>query len=152
MGPAAVTEAVALAKEGWQCIRFGGQGIYREVEAAAKIESISGTKSNAAESIFEPRESIARTIEWMPKIRASVDAVKRGTAIGVEYHHRLSVAEAAAFCQRLPLGTLDWLEEPIRDESPEAYQVLRSLTATPFALGEEFSSKWQFLPMVNPQQ
>ena len=41
--------------------------------------------------VFEPRESIARTVAWMPKVRAAVgDAV----AIGVEYHHRLSVAEA----------------------------------------------------------
>ena len=45
-------------------------------------------------------------------------------------------------------GTLDWIEEPIRDESPEAYEELRKLSPVPFAIGEEFASKWQFLPYI----
>ena len=69
-------------------------------------------------------------------------------ALGIDYHHRLSIAEAASFCQRMPSGTLDFLEEPIRDETPSAYEALRQLTDVPFAIGEEFSSKWQFLPYI----
>ena len=80
-----------------------------------------------------------------PKVR---EAVGNSVAIGIEYHHRLSVAEAANFIQKMPNGTLDWLEEPIRDESPEAYEALRQMTPQPFALGEEFASKWQFLPFI----
>jgi galactonate dehydratase len=68
--------------------------------------------------------------------------------LGIDYHHRLSVAEAASFCQRMPPGTLDFLEEPIRDESPEAYESLRSMVSVPFAIGEEFASKWAFLPYI----
>ena len=30
----------------------------------------------------------------------------------------------------------------------EAYEALRRLTDIPFAIGEEFSSKWQFLPFI----
>jgi galactonate dehydratase len=48
----------------------------------------------------------------------------------------------------MPSGTLDFLEEPIRDESPTAYEALRRLTDIPLAIGEEFSSKWQFLPFI----
>ena len=48
----------------------------------------------------------------------------------------------------MPSGTLDFLEEPIRDETPQAYEALRRLTDVPFAIGEEFSSKWQFLPFI----
>ena len=48
----------------------------------------------------------------------------------------------------MPRGTLDFLEEPIRDETPEAYECLRTLTDVPFAIGEEFASKWQFLPFI----
>jgi L-alanine-DL-glutamate epimerase-like enolase superfamily enzyme len=66
----------------------------------------------------------------------------------MEYHHRLSVAEAASFCQRLPRGALDFLEEPIRDESPEAYEALRTMVDVPFAIGEEFPSKWAFAPYL----
>jgi galactonate dehydratase len=68
--------------------------------------------------------------------------------LGIDYHHRLSVAEAASFCQKLPPGTLDFLEEPIRDESAGAYRALRRMTDIPFAIGEEFSSKWAFLPFI----
>jgi len=48
----------------------------------------------------------------------------------------------------MPRGTLDFLEEPIRDETPEAYEQLRRMTDVPFAIGEEFSSKWQALPYI----
>ena len=41
-----------------------------------------------------------------------------------------------------------FLEEPIRDETPEAYESLRTMTDVPFAIGEEFASKWQFLPYI----
>lgn len=68
--------------------------------------------------------------------------------IGCDVHHRLSVAEAATFLQRIPSGTLDYIEEPIRDESPEAYEALRKMTDVPFAIGEEFSSKWAFKPYI----
>jgi galactonate dehydratase len=96
-------------------------------------------------AVFEPRESIGLTAEMVIKLR---EAVGIKPVLGVEYHHRLSLAEAASFCQRLPQGTLDFIEEPIRDECPEAYDALRKMTDIPFALGEEFSSKWQFLPYI----
>jgi hypothetical protein len=38
--------------------------------------------------------------------------------------------------------------EPIRDETPDAYASLRAMVDVPFAIGEEFSSKWQFLPFI----
>ena len=94
---------------------------------------------------FEPRDSIAYTAPALVKVR---EAMGRELMLGIDYHHRLSVAETASFCQRLPSGTLDFLEEPIRDETPEAYAALRQLTHVPFAVGEEFSSKWQFLPYL----
>ncbi len=95
--------------------------------------------------IFEPRESIAYTAEWLVKVRETFDSE---LTLGIDYHHRLSVAETASFCHRMPVGTLDFLEEPIRDESPQAYAALRRQTPVPFAVGEEFSSKWQFMPYL----
>jgi galactonate dehydratase len=98
-----------------------------------------------APHIFEPRDSLAYTAAALVKVR---EALGSGLTLGLDYHHRLSLAEAASFCQRLPSGTLDFLEEPIRDEAPEAYAALRKLTNIPLAVGEEFSSKWQFLPYL----
>ena len=95
--------------------------------------------------LFEPRESIANSSEWLIKAR---EELGNQAIMGVDYHHRLSVSETASFCQMMPSHTLDFLEEPIRDETPEAYEVLRTLTDVPFAIGEEFASKRQFLPYI----
>ena len=95
--------------------------------------------------IYEPREHIAATARGCVEAR---EALGGDVVLGIDYHHRLTIAEAASFCQKMPRGTLDFLEEPIRDETPEAYESLRRMTDIPFAIGEEFSSKWQFLPYI----
>ena len=53
---------------------------------------------------------------WLVTAR---EALGEAVVLGIDYHHRLSVAEAARFCQKMPSGTLDFLEEPIRDETPD---------------------------------
>ena len=101
--------------------------------------------SPGTRGVFEPRLSIGRSADWLVELR---EAVGSEPFLGIDYHHRLSVAEAASFCQRMPSGTLDFLEEPIRDETPEAYEALRQMVDVPFAIGEEVSSKWGFLPYL----
>jgi galactonate dehydratase len=122
----AVEQAKELVTQGWSAIRF----------------MPAGQKSG---NLFEPRESIAESVKWCIKAR---EELGEAVVLGIDYHHRLSVAEAASYCQKMPKGTLDFLEEPIRDETPEAYEALRRMTDVPFAIGEEFSSKWQFLPYI----
>lgn len=97
------------------------------------------------ESLFEPRESIGVTARWINTIREKLGF---DFVLGIDYHHRLTVAETASFCQRLVPAGLDFLEEPIRAESPDAYHALRKMTPIPFAIGEEFSSKWAFQPYL----
>lgn len=116
-----------LVANGWQVIRLVHLGGWN------------------GDGVFDPRASLAPTAEACTAVR---EALGHGVTLGLEYHHRLSVAEAASFCQMLPPHTLDFLEEPIRDECPQAYATLRSLTEIPFAIGEEFASKWQFLPYL----
>jgi len=128
---------------------------YEELMERAKILVQSGWKvlrlapavyeSSEIQGRFEPRESIDLLAKWVTELRAMV-----GTAItiGIDYHHRLTAAETYSFVKRMPEGTIDFIEEPIRDETPEAYESLRKMIDVPFALGEEFSSKWQFLPYI----
>ncbi len=123
--PQMIDDTNLLIEKGWNVIRTG---------FAAKQDGV-----------FEPRESIAPTATWLTKLR---EAVGNEPVLGIDYHHRLNVAEAASFCQRMPSGTIDFLEEPIRDETPEAYESLRTMTDVPFAIGEEISSKWHFLPYI----
>ena len=125
-GPEMIEQARALIDAGWTAMRLS--------PAAHR-----GTLT------YDPRASIAATAPWMVKAR---EALGETVVLGIDYHHRLSVAEAASFCQKMPSGTLDFIEEPIRDETPEAYEALRRMTDVPFAIGEEFASKWQFLPYI----
>ena len=132
MGQPLVDEMIRLKNTGWNVIR-ATTGIHGESDRI---------------TTYDPRQSLAEVAESLVACRSAL-----GTAVvlGVDFHHRLSVAEAASFCQRLPSGTIDFLEEPIRDESYSAYQALRRMTEIPFAIGEEFASKWQFLPYLENQ-
>ncbi len=125
-GPEMIEQARVLMDHGWTAMRLSPSG-------------------HETKDIYEPREHIAKTAKWMVKAREELGGE---VVLGIDYHHRLSVAEAASFCQKMPSGTLDFLEEPIRDETPEAYESLRTMVDVPFAIGEEFSSKWQFLPYI----
>jgi galactonate dehydratase len=125
-GPEVVEQALELVAQGWKTIRLMPAG-------------------QASSNVYEPRESIALTAKWTRAVR---EAIGEEIVLGIDYHTRLSVAEAASYCQKLPRGTLDFIEEPIRDETPEAYEALRRMTDVPFAVGEEFASKWQALPYV----
>jgi galactonate dehydratase len=129
-GPEMIEQAKMLIAAGWNAMRLspadhGGRQAHR--------------------GLYEPRESVHETAKWCVKAR---EELGEEVVLGIDYHHRLSIAEAASFCQKMPSGTLDFLEEPIRDETPEAYESLRKLTDVPFAIGEEFASKWQFLPYI----
>jgi galactonate dehydratase len=125
-GPQMLEQARELMALGWNAMRLS-------------------PASHENNGIYEPRQSIAETAKWCVKAREELGSE---VVLGIDYHHRLSVAEAASFCQKMPSGTLDFLEEPIRDETPEAYEALRRMTPVPFAIGEEFASKWQFLPFI----
>ena len=124
-----IDKAKRLIKEGWNVLRL----------APAEFEVVEDG------STFEPRESIHLMAEWMIALRKEIGM---SVTLGIDYHHRLSPAETVNFIHRLPKGTLDFIEEPIRDESPEAYESLRKMIDVPFAIGEEFASKWQFLPYI----
>ncbi len=126
-GDETIQQARDLMARGWSTIRF----------FPAAWDDASG--------IFEPRESVGKTARFLVRARRELGD---DVVLGIDYHHRLSVAETASFCQKMPSGTLDFLEEPIRDETPEAYESLRTLTDVQFAIGEEFASKWQFLPYI----
>ena len=113
---------------GWTVIRFG---------APAPSEHNPG--------VYEPRQAAAAAVRGLELGR---EIAGPRPVLGIDLHHRFNPAETASIFQKLPSGTIDFLEEPIRDESPAAYRTLRSMIDVPFAIGEEFASKWQFLPYI----
>lgn len=116
-----LAQAISLKERGWDCIR---------------VFPDCGNLTT-----FDPRRHIGETARMCRDVR---EALGEDIVLGIDWHHRLSVAEAASFCQKLPSGTLDFIEEPIRDEAPSAYETLRKMTEIPFAIGEELASKWDF--------
>jgi galactonate dehydratase len=128
-GQELVDDLVRLRDDGWQALR---------VTAGEPGDPHRATR-------YDPRQSLAEAAHWLTRAR---EALGPDVTLGIDFHHRLSAAEAASFCQRMPRGTLDFLEEPIRDESPSAYAALRDMVDVPFAIGEEFTSKWDFAPYL----
>ncbi|WP_440906666.1 mandelate racemase/muconate lactonizing enzyme family protein (plasmid) [Catenovulum sp. SX2] len=125
-----IEDLLKLKEQGWQSIRVT-TGEHGKAEG---------------KTVFDSRKSLAKTAHWLTQAR---EAIGSEIMLGIDYHHRLSVGETASFCQRMPSGTLDYLEEPIRDQSIQAYKNLRSMVDIPFAIGEELTSKWDFAPYVD---
>lgn len=121
-----IAKARVLVGAGWDCLR-----IY--------------TGDFNGDGVFDPRKNLNRAAKELIAVREEFGP---DLCLGIDLHHRLSIAETADFCNRLPAGTLDFLEEPIRCETPEAYRTLRAMTNIPFAVGEEFASKWQAAPYI----
>ena len=131
-GPACVEKAKELVESGWRIIRF--------------VPGMPGDDwDQLAEGPFEPRESIELAVHWLTEARK---AVGPSIHLGIDLHHRCSVAEAADFCNKIAPVRLMFVEEPIRCENAHAYVALRKMTDAPFAIGEELSSKWAFLPFI----
>ncbi|MGB5512595.1 MAG: mandelate racemase/muconate lactonizing enzyme family protein [Woeseiaceae bacterium] len=124
-----IDDAKALAEQGWRVIRAtaGDLGSINEVRELDVRQSIA----DGAAILVEARQELGDSV-----------------TLGIDYHHRLTVAETASFCQRMPSGTLDFIEDPIRYQTPEAYETLRKMVDVPFAIGEECASKWDFMPYI----
>ncbi len=121
-----VADARKLVDAGWDCIRtYPG--------------SFDGNE------VFDPRSSLAATAKELIAVREEIGP---DIHLGIDLHHRFSVPEVAYLCDLLPAGTLNFLEEPIRCESPETYHALQKMTTIPLAIGEEFASKWQAAPYL----
>lgn len=123
-------DVLRLKDEGWDCIRL--------------TTGEHGTPQH--ETVFNTRKSISTVAGYINEIRQTIGTQ---TSLGVDYHHRLSVVETISFLNRVNEGALDFLEEPIRAQSPQAYKSIQLNCKTPFAIGEEFTSKWDFKPFLD---
>lgn len=139
-GPACVEKAKELVSQGWQYIRYlpgMPEGDRASGDWLAEVQRDG--------ALYEPMESLDLAAHWIREVRQAV-----GSEIGlsIDLHHRFSVAEAAHFAQTVADVHLQFLEEPIRAQSAKAYQQFRTMTPIPLAIGEEFASKWEFVPFV----
>lgn len=128
-GDKLIDGAKALLADGWDIVRL----------------TTGDSDNGAAQAPYDPSVDAYELAGCLIELRQEVGGA---ATIGVDMHHRLSIAQAASFCQRLPTGTVDFLEEPIRHQTAEAYEALRKMVDVPFAIGEECASKWDFRPFI----
>ena len=100
--------------------------------------------TGADDHVFVPRASIGPTARGLITLR---EALGPDITLGIDWHQRLDPAQARSFAARLPAGTLDFIEDPVRSESPAAAADLRRHLGLPVATGEALTSKWSFAPM-----
>jgi len=131
-GPDIIDTAIAHVDAGWTALRF-----------TPGMLNLNWTGVDG--SVYDPHASINTAVDLLNELRTRLGPE---ILLSIDFHHRLSPAEAALFCRRVEPLHLHFVEEPIRCENPDAYAQLRTMTSVPFAIGEEFSSKWAFAPYV----
>ena len=124
-----IKDVRSLASRGWRVIRATA-GEPGSPDHATELD-IRKSIADAAAVLAEARQELGNDI-----------------TLGIDFHHRLTIAETASFCQKMPRGTLDFIEDPIRHQTPEAYEILRQMVDVPFAIGEECASKWDFMRYI----
>ena len=119
---ASCRESVA---EGWRFVRWG---------------------LPADRDLFEPRPMVRLALEQFAAVR---EAVGEDVELLLDVHTRLDLADAVWLCREAERFHPFFVEDPLRSEHLEAYGLLRSRTAVPIAAGEQLTSKWEFLPLID---
>jgi L-alanine-DL-glutamate epimerase-like enolase superfamily enzyme len=98
--------------------------------------------------LLEPRTAVNAAIAEFAAVRAAV-----GDEIELCYdaHTRINHADAARLCREVEPYRPFFIEDPLRSENPDSYTTLRSHTAVPLAVGEQYSSKWDFRQMIEDE-
>jgi galactonate dehydratase len=131
-GSEIIETAREYVEQGWRVLRFTPGML------DTSYKPVTGSE-------YDPWASIDAAVDLLGDIRS---ALGPQILLSIDFHHRLSPAEAALFLHRVRDLNLHFVEEPIRCEDPNAYAQLRSMSPIPFAIGEEFSSKWAFAPYI----
>ncbi|MBA62296.1 MAG: galactonate dehydratase [Planctomycetaceae bacterium] len=97
------------------------------------------------DGLFEPRRAIKTTVSQVAMIRETIgDDIE----IILDVHTRLDPNDAISLCNQLEPYNLYFIEDPVRVENVSVVQRLREATSVPIAIGEQFSSKWEFAALI----
>ncbi len=99
-------------------------------------------------SIIEPRKAVRRAIKEFEAIR---EAVGDDIEIAIDVHTRINLSDAILLCQEVEQYRPYFIEDPLRVENSQSYQQLRSRTTVPLAVGEQYSSKWEFRQVLEEE-
>ncbi len=98
--------------------------------------------------VLEPRLAVSTAIR---QFRAVREAVGDEIEIVFDVHTRLDLPDALRLCQEVEPFRPFFIEDPLRSENPDSFKTLRPRTRVPLAAGEQFSSKWEFRPLIEEE-
>lgn len=115
-------------EEGWKVIRWG--------------------LAHQRGSVFEPRPAVRRAIKEFQAVR---EAVGDDIEICMDVHTRVNLADAVTLCREVEPFRPYFMEDPLRVENAQSYRNLRNRTNVPLAVGEQYSSKWDFRQIIEEE-
>jgi mannonate dehydratase len=127
-----------------------GIGGAAEAGAATWLGQDSGDGGTMpfVEALWEP----ASYLRVVPKL---FDHLRETLGFEVELlhdvHERLNPIQAARLARDLESHKLFFLEDPLRPEHKESFQLVRQASTTPIAMGELFHTKYECLPLFTEQ-
>jgi galactonate dehydratase len=98
--------------------------------------------------VLEPRQSVRAAIHQFQAVR---EALGDEIELIFDAHTRLDLPEAVWLCKETEPFHPFFVEDPLRCENPDSYKALRPRTFVPLAAGEQFSSKWEFRPLIEEE-
>jgi mannonate dehydratase len=102
-----------------------------------------------------PSESVWSTTKYLDVVPRLFAAVRErfGPELEVlhDVHHRLTPMEAARLGESLLPYRPFWVEDPTPAENQRAFELLRSHTTVPIAVGEVFNSVWDCTDLITNQ-
>lgn len=115
-------------EEGWKILRWG----------------FAHQKGN----ILEPRSAVRRVLQEFEAIRVALgDEID----IALDVHTRINLPDAIWLCQEAEQYRPFFIEDPLRVENAQSYRSLRNRTTVPLAVGEQYSSKWEFRQVIEEE-
>jgi mannonate dehydratase len=130
-----------LMERGFKVVRcqvgpYGGEGVMGQREPV--------TPGTPAELIYEPTPYLLS----VPKLFAHLrDKLGMEIELFHDAHEQLNPIEAVRLVKELEPYRLFFLEDPLMPEHRESWPLLRAASATPLAIGEIFTSRWDCLPL-----
>ena len=119
---------------------YGGPGMVRHEPSTQP--HIPGT------DFFTPTPYLMSTIKLFEHLRK---ALGEEVELLHDVHEQLTPIEAAWLAKRLEPYRLFFLEDPLRPEHKESFQLVRAASTTAIAMGELFTSRWDCLPLFQKQ-
>lgn len=144
--PVEVEDSVrSFLEKGYRYVRaqmggYGGMGMVRRDPPTHP--DIPGTQ------FFDPAPYLVTTPKLIEHLRSALgDEVE----LLHDVHEQLTPVQAAWLAKRLEPYRLFFLEDPLRPEHKDSFELVRHASTTAIAMGEAFNTRWDFLPLIQNQ-